>query len=318
MYRWSRRMRRRARGPRTRSALLRRPGSARPRPSVRRQKCPGAIAVRHPSPGITRYPGVSKSRIPVPRAIHERIPSHAGEIGPPAPSISRGVKKAPVIAEIARTIGIWRVAVGRAVALMVFLLFLVPLIERILLEILRDGGLIFVREVEPGGLLFRDLDSSCRTLYLRFAAEYRYCAVSISDFDSQMGSFAQPKRLPAEVQRELVVLARRKINVSCPLHHIHGRNSGARIAQRKLRKFDHRIRRKPQRTAVLELHFGTPLGAGFKLCALGDGQVQKSPLISLTGVTVNLHGAVHLAQAHNANLRIRKRRNGYQRTRQNG
>ena len=125
-----------------------------------------------------------------------------------------------------------------------------------------------------------------------------------------MGRFAQPKRLPAEVQRELVVFARRKIDVSRALHHIHGRNSGARVAQRKLRKFDHRIRRKPQGAAVLELHFGTSLAAGFKLCALGDGQVQKSPLVSLTCVTVNLHGAVHLAQAHDANLRIGERRNG--------
>src|SRR5439155_18018046 len=104
--------------------------------------------------------GVSESRIPVPRPIHERIPSHAGEIRPPAASIPRRVKKASIVAEVAYPVAIRRVAVRRAVALMVFVLFLVPPIEWILLEILRDGGFIFVREVEPGSLLFPDLDSS--------------------------------------------------------------------------------------------------------------------------------------------------------------
>src|SRR5438067_5291303 len=81
-------------------------GSWHPSPTKSRHVSPASIAIRHPSPWITRNEGISQSRIPAPSAIHKRIKTRPrGERLPHQP-VSGQVCVISVVVKIAQAIAI--------------------------------------------------------------------------------------------------------------------------------------------------------------------------------------------------------------------
>src|SRR5205823_1771612 len=83
-----------------------------PAPAAATDKNPRAVAVRRPSPRISRDPDVSGTGIPDPRAVSERLPGESDKIGSPDPTIDRHnfirapISKIGVAIRICRVVGI--------------------------------------------------------------------------------------------------------------------------------------------------------------------------------------------------------------------
>src|SRR5271155_5704699 len=112
-----------------------------------------------------------------------------------------------------------------------------------------------------------------------------------------MGRMRQCQFFMSKSQSKLIVLRAREVEVRNAFLQMDRGNLGPRVAQGKLRKLDQRVRSDSQRTAVFEFHFGATLIPGTQLHTLGDGQVQESLLIALSGIAVDLDVALNFAQS---------------------
>ena len=93
-----------------------------------------------------------------------------------------------------------------------------------------------------------------------------------------------------------------EIQVSGPALKFQTRGPGAGVAPRQLREFHDRAGSNAQRAAVFELDLSPRVLPGAQLGALGDGQIDESFFVTLTGVAVDLNVSIHLTQAHDARL----------------
>lgn len=139
------------------------PATRLPQPAITRRENPAPVTIRHPAPRVGRYPRVTKAGVPKPGTVHERVPSHSGEIGLPTLAITRDVVICAVVVKVAHAVAIRHgsvVRVGVEITLVILLLLLVPIIVRILFEVFRDRIAILIGKVECGRLFLTDFDAT--------------------------------------------------------------------------------------------------------------------------------------------------------------
>src|SRR4030095_6629304 len=133
-----------------------------PEPSVAGRVRPIAIAVWHPSPGIGRHPRVAEAGIPHPRSVHERVPTHASEVGLPYVAVTRHVHEVAVVIQIAYAVAI-RIVTRRlagSIPLLIVRLLTIPLVIRIFFDALGECVSVFVREIEGRAFLLAHFEGS--------------------------------------------------------------------------------------------------------------------------------------------------------------
>src|SRR5271169_4722970 len=123
------------------------PGAARqPTPAVSWTIFPRTIMIGRPAPGIRRYPGIPRARIPCPGSVRERIPIRAGKERPPQRAACRAIDNASVIIHVAYAGDIGKVHIGGAVCIVLVVInrILVPSVILSLEHILgQDGFTLF-------------------------------------------------------------------------------------------------------------------------------------------------------------------------------
>src|SRR6266567_4893932 len=103
---------------------------------------------------------------------------------------------------------------------------------------------------------------------------------------------------------ELIVLSACVVHVCGSVYNLYRGHLATGLPQRKLRKPNLGFGSNPKRAAILKLNLRTPVVSGTKLRALGYRQIRNRPLVSRAAV--NLQSAFDVAEANDANLRVRE------------
>src|SRR5579862_5889976 len=102
------------------------PSTGLPHPASSWHGHPGSIAVGHPSPWICRGKHITEAGIPRPGAVHEGIPSDAGEEGLPHHPVAGNVAVGAVIVHVAYAVTIGRRQIILRVLVVVGAGFFIP------------------------------------------------------------------------------------------------------------------------------------------------------------------------------------------------
>ena len=114
------------------------------------------------------------SRVPHPGAVHERVPSEAGEIRLPAQAIAGYVVITAVVIQIAQAVAVRRVVRLGSVAEMIVGLLLIPGVKWGLGNVLGQFKLAVMADVESSSMFAGDFDSTRGPLHLDIAFEHSY------------------------------------------------------------------------------------------------------------------------------------------------
>lgn len=139
-------------------------------------------------------------------------------------------------------------------------------------------------------------------LYLAFEnCQRRIC---VAHLYPHVGCFCELNIFVSEAEGEIGRFSSRIIQICRALQDLYQGNLLAIIAQGQFRKLDQGLGRKTQCAAIFEFNFNPAVGLGLELSSLRNRDIQKGALETAAGIAINPGCAVHLAQAHDANLRV--------------
>ena len=230
-------------------------------------------------------------------------------------------------------------AAGGSVAIVIVGLLAIPGVGGFGFVILRDhegvfpGGIV-VRKIVVRNIVFRNINGravllgnlklSGRRGRAQFAFEYGHrCLAGAVEFHAKMRGLGHGDGLVGKIQLELVArfiarLFRVKIRVDGAGDKLHGAELLAIVAERKTSEVHFAVGRKTQRAAIFEFHFRAAIFARLQLRALNHGQVDKRLIKTVAGGAIDLHRALHFAQADDARLRLGRRRDHQKRRCEHG
>src|SRR5579872_3457009 len=153
---------------------------------------------------------------------------------------------------------------------MILILLFIPRVKGILLKILRDGRMIVIRQIKRSRAILADSHIASIPLDLHVAFENRQGGCDIREVNTKMRGMREREFFMSKGQRELTVLGTSEVQVDNSFLQMNGRSFASGITQRELWKFDYRVGRDTQRTAVFELHFCAAISLGLQLDALSN------------------------------------------------
>jgi hypothetical protein len=187
---------------------------------------------------------------------------------------------------------------------------LVPLIELSGHDILGDGGLSLVEQIERSRLLAGKFGGSRGTVEGHRSVQYCEGSLRVAHLESNVAGRLELELLLAEQEGELIASCLQQAYIGRSLYQAHRRGGCTRRKTIQFRELHDRIRCDSQGAVVFELDLSDPR-ACLQPAVFDNRKVRHDGLIPASSVAIQPYRAIHLAEAHDAHLRNFRGRPGF-------